>query len=276
MITQEQIPMVIDQPVYDTHGDKVGKIKHVYLDDASGQPEWLCVQTGLFGTKETFVPIQGADVVADHVEVAFDKDRIKDAPTIDVEAGGHMSAQEEQELYRYYNIDWEASWQQANQPDQGGWAHTGGQRERERMDRISEQPDGESMDRTGDDAMTRSEEQLKVGTETRESGRARLRKYVVTEEEQVTVPVSHEEVRLEREPITDANREAALGGPDITEAEHEVILHEQRPVVETETIPVEQVRMTKEQVTDEETVSEQVRKERIEAEGDTGESGRTS
>ncbi|MFD0890584.1 PRC-barrel domain-containing protein, partial [Streptosporangium algeriense] len=136
MITQNQIPAVIDQTVYDNHGDKIGKVKHVYLDDDTGRPEWLCVQTGLFGANETFVPIQGADVVGDHVEVAFDKDRIKDAPNINVESGGHMSAQEERELYRYYNIDLDDSWKQANQPGETGWAHTAGQRERERLGSV--------------------------------------------------------------------------------------------------------------------------------------------
>ncbi|PAK21921.1 photosystem reaction center subunit H, partial [Streptomyces sp. alain-838] len=127
----------------------------------------------------------------------------------------------------------------------------------------------EGADRTGmrgDEAMTRSEEQMHVGVERRESGRARLRKYVVTEEVQQTVPVSHEEVRVEREPITDANRGDALAGPEISEAEHEVTLHEERPVVETETVPVERVRMTTEEHTEDEVVRGQVRKERIEAE----------
>jgi stress response protein YsnF len=80
-----------------------------------------------------------------------------------------------------------------------------------------------------DDAMTRSEEQLRVGTETVEGGRARLRKYVVTENVSTTVPVSHEEVRVEREPITDANRDAALSGEPISEEEHEVALRAERP-----------------------------------------------
>jgi uncharacterized protein (TIGR02271 family) len=115
--------------------------------------------------------------------------------------------------------------------------------------------------------MTRSEERLDVGTERRETGRARLRKYVVTEEQQVTVPVTREEVRVEREPITDANRGDALDGPGISEEEHEVTLHEERPVVEKETVPVERVRLEKETVTDEEQVSGTVRKERIETEG---------
>ncbi len=115
--------------------------------------------------------------------------------------------------------------------------------------------------------MTRSEEQLKVGTESRESGKARLRKYVVTENVTQTVPVSREEVRVEREPITDANRDQATSGADITEEEHEVILHEEKPVVDKETVPVERIRMDTETVTGEERVSEDVRKEQVEADG---------
>jgi uncharacterized protein (TIGR02271 family) len=118
--------------------------------------------------------------------------------------------------------------------------------------------------------MTRSEERLEVGTESRESGRARLRKFVVTENVTQTVPVSHEEVRIEREPITDANRDEAMSGGEITEEEHEVTLHEERPVTRKETVPVERVRLDTETVTDQEQVSEQVRKEQIEADEDRG------
>jgi uncharacterized protein (TIGR02271 family) len=121
---------------------------------------------------------------------------------------------------------------------------------------------------TTDDAMTRSEEELRVGTMRRERGRARLRKYVVTEEVQTTVPVQREEVRIEREPITDANIDQAMAGPEISEEEHEVVLHEEEPVVEKRTVPKERVRMDKDVRTEEAEVSEQVRKERIEAEGD--------
>jgi uncharacterized protein (TIGR02271 family) len=95
----------------------------------------------------------------------------------------------------------------------------------------------------------------------------RLRKYVTTENVTQTVPVQREEVRIEREPITDANRTEALSGPDISDEEHEITLHEERPVIEKEAVPVERVRLDKETVTDEVTVDEQVRKERIETDG---------
>ena len=120
-----------------------------------------------------------------------------------------------------------------------------------------------TSDPTADDAMTRSEEQLRVGTENAEVGRARLRKYVVTEQQTVQVPVSREEVRVEREPITPANRGKALSGPDISEDEHEIVLHEERPVVEKEAVPKERVRLGKKTVKDQRSVTGQVRKEKI-------------
>jgi uncharacterized protein (TIGR02271 family) len=123
---------------------------------------------------------------------------------------------------------------------------------------------------TTDEAMTRSEERLRVGTERVQTGRARLRKYIVTEDVQTTVPVSREEVRIEREPITEANREAAMSGPELSEEEHEVTLTAERPVVGKETVPVERVRLGNEKITGEEQVSEQVRKEQIETDDQTG------
>jgi len=116
--------------------------------------------------------------------------------------------------------------------------------------------------------MTRSEERLHVGTENVQTGRARLRKYVVTETVTTSVPVSHEEVRLEREPITEANRDAAMSGPDISEEEHEVTLYEETAVAEKVAVPKERVRLEKDVVTDQEQVEGEIRKERIEVEGD--------
>ena len=117
--------------------------------------------------------------------------------------------------------------------------------------------------------MTRSEEELRVGTAKRESGRARLVKHVVTEDVTQTVPVSREEVRVEREPITDANRGDATAGGEITSEEHEVVLHEEEVVVDKQAVPKERVRLDKDVVTDEQQVSETLQKEQIETEGVT-------
>ncbi|WP_369194426.1 DUF2382 domain-containing protein [Streptomyces djakartensis] len=275
MITREQIGAVLDHAVLDEGGKKIGEAKHVFVDDATGRPEWVSVKTGMFGTSETFVPIRDASVVDDHTEVPYSKSQVKDAPRVDVDSGGHLSEDEEHRLYDYYGLDWDESWSRANQPGEGGWAHRGETGEAGTPGSAGAAgaagttgASGTAADArrgTDDDAMTRSEERMHVGVERREAGRARLRKYVVTEEVQQTVPVRHEEVRVEREPITDANREAAMSGPDIGEAEHEVVLHEERPVTETEAVPVERVRLTTEERTEQETVRGQVRKERIES-----------
>ncbi|MFF9869559.1 DUF2382 domain-containing protein [Streptomyces sp. NPDC013953] len=260
MITREQIPAVLDHPVYDADGNKIGSASHVFLDDTTGRPDWATVKTGLFGSSETFVPIHDAVLIGDHIEVPYPKNKVKDAPNVDVDAGGHLSAEEEQRLYDYYGIRWDA----------GGTAYVdtggGGRADADQADagRADAGLTG-SEGRTADDAMTRSEEEMHVGVEREQRGRARLRKYVVTEEVQQTVPLRHEEVVVEREPITEANRDAALSGPEITESEHEVTLHAERPVVETEAVPQERVRLNTREVTDEETVRGRIRKERMEA-----------
>ncbi|WP_440580675.1 PRC and DUF2382 domain-containing protein [Streptomyces sp. PT19] len=273
MITREEIANVLDHPVYDGDGNKIGDAKHVFFDDMTGRPEWVSVKTGMFGSNESFIPIRDAAVVQDHLEVPYRKEQVKDAPNVDVDAGGHLSESEEHRLYDYYGINWDSVLSEAERTDDGrfaagpgpaGTASAGTAGTAGGMTGRQEGADRTGM--RGDDAMTRSEEQMHVGVERRESGRARLRKYVVTEEVQQTVPVSHEEVRVEREPITDANRGDALAGPEISEAEHEVTLHEERPVVETETVPVERVRMVTEEHVEDEVVRGRVRKERIEAE----------
>ena len=231
--------------VVGSDGERIGRLDEVYLDTATGRPEWATVKTGLFGLKQTFVPITEAEPSQGNVLVPFTKDEVHDAPAIDPD--GELSSEEEQTLYAHYGLDYAAPTGEGN-----GEARVG---------RDVSGP-------TTDDAMTRSEEELHVGTAERERGRARLRKYVVTEEVQQTVPVRREEVRVERKPITDGNVDQALDGPEISEEEHEVVLHEEEIVTEKRAVPKERVRLTKDTVTDEETVSAEIRKEEIEVEGD--------
>ncbi len=275
MIGSETISRVIGKDVYDESGQKIGSASEVYLDDESGQPEWVTVRTGLFGTKESFVPIRDADLTDDGLRVAVSKDRVKDAPKIDTE--GHLSPQEEQELYRYYGLGvgsgaGQDSYRTTDTTTESttGMATTGMSDTGRAGYTGTDAPGTVGHDTSGpttDDAMTRSEERLNVGTRSEEVGRARLRKYVVSENVTETVPVSREEVRVEREPITEANVGAAMDGPAISEEEHEVTLRAERPVVEKEAVPVERVRLDKETVTDQETVSADVRQEQIEVEG---------
>ncbi|GGL65060.1 photosystem reaction center subunit H [Streptomyces fumigatiscleroticus] len=269
MITREDITVLLDHPVYDGGGNKIGEAKHVYFDDVTGRPEWVSVKTGMFGGNESFVPIAEAVMVENHLEVPYAKDEVKNAPNVDVEGGGHLSEAEEHRLFDYYGIAWGGVLADDDTDrSAAGWTEGTGTVGAAGTAAAGTTPYREAGDRSayGDDAMTRSEERMHIGVERRESGRARLRKYVVTEEVQQTVPLRHQEVRVEREPITEANRGAALSGPEISEAEHEVTLYEERPVVETEAVPVERVRLTTEELTEQETVSGRVRKEHIEAE----------
>ncbi|MGA5298357.1 DUF2382 domain-containing protein [Nucisporomicrobium flavum] len=265
MIAQEQIHSLYGREVYDRDGDKIGSIGQVW-GDGVGRPAWASVKTGLFGLNESMIPLQDADLQGDRLIVPFEKAVVKDAPNVDAADDEPLAEDEVTRLYDYYNLSWDDSYHAYQAGAAAGNASYAGTQDRETVGYDTSGP-------TTDDAMTRSEERLNVGTEREQVGRARLRKYVVTEQQQVTVPVSHEEVRIEREPITEANADRAFSGPDISEEEHEVTLHAERPVVDTEAVPVERVRLNKETVTEQQTVGGEVRKEHIEADV-PGEQGR--
>ena len=241
----------------DRDGDRIGTIDAIYLDDRTGQPEWALVNTGLFGTKSSFVPLAQATQTGDDVRVPYDKQLVKDAPRIDPDQ--HLSEAEEQQLWRHYGLDYDTT---------DRYAATG--RDATSRTRVGRDTSGP----TTDDAMTRSEEELRVGTTQRERGRVRLRKYVTTQHVQQTVPVRREKARVEREPITDANIDAATSGPAISEEEHEVVLREEEPVVEKRVVPRERIRLDKDTVTGEERVAEEVRQEQIEVQDEDPKVGR--
>jgi uncharacterized protein (TIGR02271 family) len=251
--------------VIGSDGEKIGKITDIYEDPDTGKPEWATVSSGLFGTKSNFVPLAGASPDGEDVRADVTKDQVKDAPG--VENDGDLSEPEERRLFEHYGVPYttEGSTTAQGSPNAGQQTGT--------ADPVGADRQPVGHDTSGpntDDAMTRSEEELTVGTRQREAGRARLRKYVVTEMVTKTVPVSREEVRVEREPITDASRDDALDGPDISEEQHEVVLHEDEVVVDKQAVAKERVRMGTQTVTEDREVSEEVRKEQIEADGTDG------
>lgn len=196
----------IGHTVIDSSGDKVGKVADIYADDETGAPEWLAVKTGLLGTRLHFVPLAGATADGDDLQIRFEKEQVTGSPT--AEEKGHLSPADEAALYQHYGLAYDDSTTEGL--GEGGL---------ETQSAVAQDTSGQNTDT----AMTRSEEELRAGTRTTEAGRARLRKYVVTENQQMTVPVQREEVRLEREPITADNRSAAMDGPAISEEEAEVI-----------------------------------------------------
>ncbi|WP_298803368.1 PRC and DUF2382 domain-containing protein [uncultured Pseudokineococcus sp.] len=311
-ISENQLSDLYDATVVSTTDGKVGKVGTVYLDDDTQQPSWVTVKTGLFGSSESFVPLDAAELSGDEVRVSYSKDQVKDAPRMDTDS--ELTPEEEDELYRYYGL--RRGGDDAGTRDAGtagtstvgtgspgaggggtaarsgtdadasttGTAGSGAPGHADGRDdarttggsATGQRASGAGHDTSGpdtDDAMTRSEERVSFGTQQRESGRARLRKHVVSDRVSEDVAVSREEAVVEREPITDANRGDAVSGGDLTEEEHEVTLHEERAVVDKETVPVERVRLGTETVADTETVSADRRREEIEVDGDATDGG---
>ena len=226
----------------DAQGSKIGSIGQVYVDDETGMPDWITVNTGLFGTKESFAPLYGSSVTGEGVVLPFGKDVVKGAPSI--KDAAHLDADEQEALYTYYQ----------------GYLGT---------DSAAQYDTTTTAPKAGGNAdgyLTRSEEQLHVGTQRVEAGRAKLRKFVVTEQQTVTVPVSHDEVQIVREPLQPGD---SLDGATIGEDSIEVVLQQDKVLVDKEIVGVEKVKLATTTVTEQQQVTDQVRKEQIEVDGDT-------
>ena len=317
MIGQAQLAQLHDATVYDSAGDKIGGVKQVFVDDATGEPVVASVHTGMFGMSESFVPVHNGELSDGRVTLSVDKEMVRNAPRLEPEGSGdtlHLSDQQVSELYAYYNLpygggrrdygrtDMQDTAQpmagqntgygtgqgtaqgRAQVPETGGtgdaamgdaaalggmgtMAAAGGRTGHDTdtgMDTATgglDTGDGSRLGETPE--VTLYEEQLHVGTERVESGKVRLVKHVVTENVTKTVPVSHEEVRVERVPLDGTSAEA---GHDFAEETIEATTYAERPVVETEAVPVEKVRLEKDVQTTDEQVSGEVRREEIDIE----------
>ena len=280
MFEKSQAKSLIGQTLFDHTGTKIGKIGQVYLDEYHDQPEWVTVNTGLFGSSESFVPLAEASLTDGGVGVPYSKNTIKDAPNI--EDSGALTEAQEQDLYEHYDVPYTTEGSTFADTSRLASAGTSGVRnDAKHVADETDRPDGqdvsdrsESSTGVADNAMTRSEERLNVGTEKVETGRARLRKWVETETQHVEVPVRKEKAVLVSEPVTQENAGQAFDGPEISEDEHVVTLNEERPVVAVETVPVERVRLDTQTEESTQTVEKDVRKERIELNDDTTDADR--
>lgn len=251
---------------FDSTGEKLGAVKEVFVDDNSGQPTFVEVGHGLFGMSSSIVPLRGHTLSGEDLKLAFSKDRIQDAPDLDV--NNALTPADQNRVYEHFGLTGTADTERydINANFTGTTAHD--ERHRD-LHRDSER----DIDRNGHDAsedrdsLIRSEERLSVDKEHVETGEARLRKYVVHDTETVEVPVTREEVRVERTPIDGNSRKGGLTGAGIGEEEASVTLHEERVTVNKETVPVEEVSLHKDTMRETKQVTEDVAKEKIEVDG---------
>ena len=308
MLSEREVSAAVGSTAYGADGDKLGRVEHFFVDDQTGQPTWVSVTTGLFGTRHSIVPAADATFDDGSLRLPVTADAVKTAPHL---AGDHLDPAEEADLRRHYGLtgtgptgtDTTATNPPATDltgtgdADDGpaarepGWLPPVPPPATDRQDRAESDdaamapptqemkavpPPPPAEEEHGpeqtDGGMTRSEERLVVGTERVATTRARIVKYVVTEEVQITVPIRREEIRVEEVPLdapdpepgeslVGADRPAAVDHPD--GLPDEIILHTERPVVSVEVVPVERVRLRVETVEGQEQVSGQVQRERI-------------
>ncbi|RKT11986.1 PRC-barrel domain protein [Streptomyces sp. 1114.5] len=320
---------LIGHKAVDRNGDKIGTVDEVYLDDATGRPEWAAVRTGIFG-RDAFVPLTTSEFSGDELRVPYDKSLVKESPDFGV--GQHLSPAQELQLYRYYGLDTPMDGRPAGEdggraaqpdldfgttpaaapaavttakplafhsPEPGpGPTTTAAAPVINRTKPAPEvnvrtvstpaptpvmepkpQPapaattptpagSAASSAPSGPVEITCREERLDVTTEWHTVGTAKLRKYVTTEQVERRVPVVRERVRVERMPLSDAER-STLTEKEIAEAVEEVTLREERPAIRKYLAPIERVRLVVERYTAEEVIREELRREHVEVHDDT-------
>jgi stress response protein YsnF len=253
MLGERDVSAAVGTTAYGVNGDKLGMVEHFFVDDRTGAPTWVAVATGLFGTRHSIAPAVDASFADGRLQLPVSAEALKNAPHL---SGDHLSPEEEDALRRHYGTAGD------------GTAGDGTAGDGTAGDRTAE--GGEPA---ADGAMIRSEEQVRVATERVPATRARLVKYVVTENVTITVPVRREEIRVEQVPLDAADDQPDEG---LVPAGHDdgtapagnrlpdvIVLHTERPVVSVEVVPVERVRLHTEVVQGTETVTQQVQREQI-------------
>jgi uncharacterized protein (TIGR02271 family) len=238
-MTVDRLVEMRGTPVYSSDGEKIGGVEEIFVDQETGQPEWIGLGTGFLGTKRVLVPVVGAQIAEDRVTVPYDKKQVKKTPDID---GDEISQETEAKLYAHYGLEYSESRSETGLPEGGRKPSMG--------------PEDEA-------SITRSEEELKVGKRDVEAGRVRLHKWVETEPVEADVELRREAVRVQRESI-----DQPVSGGEIGEDEIEVPVHAEEAVVQKETVAKEKIGLEKEVETETQTVTDEVRKERVEVEGD--------
>ena len=237
-MTMDELMQARGQGVYSSDGEKIGSVEEIFVDEQTGQPEWIGLGTGMFGSKRVLVPVEGATMSGEGFQGPYAKDQVKQTPDID---GDEISQETEAALYSHYGLGYSEQRSDTGLPEGGAPAPTG----------------GADMD------VVRSEEEMRVGKQQVQAGRARLHKWVETEPVQMDVELKRETARVTREPI-----DQPVSGAEIGEQEIEVPLSAEEAVVQKQTVAKERIGLDKDVEVENQVVSDELRKERVEVEGD--------
>jgi uncharacterized protein (TIGR02271 family) len=230
-ITVDELREIRNAPVYTADGEEFGHVGEIWYDEDTREARYLKVGRGALGLRAVFVPVQGGTVRDDGFQVPFAREQLESSPEFGEDED--WTDEREREFSSYY---------------------AGGDVGRERDVDVSD----------ADAAITRSEEEVRVGKRDVEAGQVRLRKYVETEPVEMDVDLKRETARVTREPIDEP-----ASGADFSEKEIEVPLRSEEAVVQKQAVAKERIGIEKDVETERRTISDEVRKERIDVDDDT-------
>lgn len=274
MNSSQDPAQIFGYEVHDSAGNKIGKVDNVWVDDATNELEFVGVKTGWLMGKTHVIPVANAQISDGTIQVPFDEERIKSAPSFSGDE--ELTQEQEDEIYGYYGEGRSTEESPSGMPATGGADFTSDDADASSNDFAAANTASSNYDSNADQGMTLHEERLEVGKRQVDSGQVRLRKVVHTEHQEVPVDLRREEVQIERVPASDTSGD----GTAFQDQEISVPRTREEAVVGTQSRVTEQVRLNKTVSTDTENVGGDVRREEVETDGTesnfTGQSGGSS
>jgi uncharacterized protein (TIGR02271 family) len=217
----EQLEQYIGTRVIDKDGKDIGKLTNIYVENSGEkEPVFITVSTGWFGFNDVFVPLDGAEIAGDQIQVKYDEEMIKSAPKYD--ANSSVADASENELLQYYGVN-----------------YTGSDAGNQNTSNVSTDHQGDSET----DTLTLHQEDVHIGKEQKETGKVRISKHIVTEEKEFKVPVTKEKVRITTTDVSDKSPDAhELNEQSVEFTTSEEEVHLTKEVRPTQQVNIEKIR----------------------------------
>jgi len=101
-MTNPDLSQLHGAPVTNQDDEELGKVTGLLVDDQLGVPTWVVVESGLFGTHHTLVPLAESRVIGGELLVPYTKDDLRSAPHHDPDVA--LTVKDEQLLFDHYNV----------------------------------------------------------------------------------------------------------------------------------------------------------------------------
>lgn len=103
MTLRDQLDALLDATAFDSTGTKIGAVRQVYVDDATGKATFATVATGIFSS-DAIVPLHGGRVLDGELHVDHTRSAVRDSPRPD-HTEDALTPGQESDILEHYGVE---------------------------------------------------------------------------------------------------------------------------------------------------------------------------